>query len=209
MLRSVTTRIAGLIILIAGIWGGLIPFVGPYFHFALGPDQAWRWTSGRLYLDILPAAAAVLGGLLLLTAGPWLSGRFGALLALAGGIWFAVGPDVSRLWHSGGAQGIAHGRGSVRVLEYLTYHSGIGVLITALAAYALPGALAVRRRARRDEAAAGTAAGADAAPATRPREGAVAGNGDRVSAPREGEPVAGERQPVAEDAGNGVTSRRR
>jgi hypothetical protein len=210
MLRSVTTRIAGLTILIAGIWGGLIPFVGPYFHFALGPDHAWRWTSGRLYLDVLPAAAAVLGGLLLLTAGPWLSGRFGALLALAGGIWFAVGPDVSRLWHSGGAQGIAHGRGSVRVLEYVTYHSGIGVLITALAAYALPGALAVRRRARRDEAAAARAgANADAAPAARQREGAVAGNGDRVGARRDREPVAGEREPVAEQTGDGVTSQRR
>jgi hypothetical protein len=152
--------------------------------------------------------------LLLLTAGPWLSGRFGALLALAGGIWFAVGPDVSRLWHSGGAQGIAHGRGGTRVLEYLTFHSGLGVLITALAAYALPGALAVRRRARRDEAAAATAP-ADAAPATRSREGAAA-NGDRVSAPREVEPVPGEDEPapregepVAEDAGNGVTSQRR
>jgi hypothetical protein len=192
MFRSVTTRLSGLIVLIAGIWGGLIPFVGPYFHFALGPDHAWRWTSGRLYLDILPAVAAVLGGLLLLGAGPWLSGRIGALLALAGGIWFAVGPDVSRLWHSGGAQGLAHGHGGKRMLEYLTFHSGLGVLITALAAYALPGIVATRHRVRRGEAAAG--GGTVAAAETRPREGVVARDAEPL---REREPVA-DREPVAE-----------
>jgi hypothetical protein len=99
MYRHVTTRIAGLVILIAGIWGGLIPFVGPYFHFVLGPDHAWRWTNGRLWLDVL---AAVLGGLILMGGGPRLSGRFGALIALAGGAWFAVGPDVSMLWNHRG-----------------------------------------------------------------------------------------------------------
>jgi len=82
----VTTRFSGLVMLIAGVWGGLIPFVGPYFHFVLGPDHAWRWTTGRLWLDILPATAAVLGGLLLLGAGPWAAGRLGALLALSGSL---------------------------------------------------------------------------------------------------------------------------
>lgn len=46
-MRHVTTRMAGLLILLGGIWGGLIPFVGPYFHFVLGPDESWTWTSGR------------------------------------------------------------------------------------------------------------------------------------------------------------------
>jgi hypothetical protein len=213
MFRSVTTRVSGLIILIAGIWGGLIPFVGPYFHFALGPDHAWRWTSGRLYLDILPAVAAILGGLLLLGAGPWLSGRIGAVLALAAGIWFAAGPDVSRLWHSGGAQGLPHGHGGTRMLEYLTFHSGLGVLITALAAYALPGSIAIRRRVRRDEAA---VAGTAAVEETRPREGALANGGGLArhngeSVPqgepiREGEPTrSGET--VAEAPREGVPQR--
>jgi len=161
MLRSVTTRFAGLVILIAGLWGGLIPFVGPYFHFALGPDHTWTWTTARFELDVLPAIAAVVGGLLLLGAGPRLVGRIGALFALAGGIWFAVGPDVSRLWHTGGAQGIAHGHGGKRTLEYLTFHTGLGVLIVTFAAFALPGLLALRRPATAAEAtAAGTASNA-------------------------------------------------
>src|SRR5579863_73776 len=146
MFRHVTTRFSGLVILIAGIWGGLIPFLGPAFNFTLGPDHTWTWTSGRLWLSVLPAAAAVLGGLILMGGGPRLSGRFGALVALAGGAWFAVGPDVSMLWNHGVSQaGVAHGHHAVtRMLEFLTLHSGIGVLITALAAYSLPGVTAVR-----------------------------------------------------------------
>ena len=184
MFRHVTTRFSGLIILVAGLWGGLIPFLGPTFHFTLGPDHAWTWTSGRLWLSVLPAAAAVLGGLILMGGGPRLSGRFGALIALAGGIWFAAGPDVSMLWNHGVSQaGVAHGHHAItRMLEYLTLHSGIGVLITALAAYSLPGAAAYtlgRRRVAQDAAVAGTGAAAGAAE-TRHR--------DRVAA-RETAPV--------------------
>jgi hypothetical protein len=156
-MRSLTTRptssaptsarVAGLIILIAGIWGGLIPFVGPYFHFTLGPDHTWTWTSARFYLDVLPAVAAIVGGLLLLVSGRRVARAIGALCAMAGGIWFAIGPDVSRLWHSGGAQGVAHGPGGRRTLEHLALHSALGVLIVAFAAYALACVLAARRRA--------------------------------------------------------------
>jgi hypothetical protein len=137
-MRSFSTRAVGLLILVLGVWGGLAPFVAPYFHFTLGPTKSWTWTSGRLYLDVLPGIAAVLGGLMLIGAGPRRSARLGALLALAGGIWFAIGPDVSLLWDAAGAQGAAHGSKTVRVLEMLTYHTGLGVLIAALAGYALP-----------------------------------------------------------------------
>src|SRR5579884_1135437 len=146
MFRHVTTRFSGLIILIAGVWGGLIPFLGPAFHFTLGPDKTWTWTTGRLWLSVLPAIAAVLGGLILMGGGPRISGRIGALLALAGGAWFAIGPDVSMLWNHGVSQaGAPVGHHTVtKMLEFLTLHSGIGVLITALAAYSLPGLLMYR-----------------------------------------------------------------
>jgi hypothetical protein len=144
MFRHVTTRFAGLVILIAGLWGGLVPFVGPSFHFALGPAHTWTWSSGRFFLSVLPALAAVIGGLLLLGRGPRAGGRIGALLALVGGIWFAIGPTVSLLWATD-AVGLAHGAKATRMLEMLTYHTGLGVLIATFAAYALPGALAYRR----------------------------------------------------------------
>lgn len=209
MLRHVTTRVSGLIILIAGIWGGLIPFLGPTFNFTLGPNVAWHWTTGRLWLSVLPAAAAVLGGLILMGKGPRLSGKFGALLALAGGVWFAVGPDVSMLWNHGvSQQGVAHGHHTItRFLEYLTLHSGLGALITALAAYSLPGAAAYavgRRRVARDAAMAETGAAVGAAE-TRHRDraaerdaaaaGAGTGAADTAAAPRAGTTAAPAAEP--------------
>jgi hypothetical protein len=164
MFRSVSTRIAGLVILIAGLWGGLVPFVGPYFHFALGPNHSWTWTSGRLYLSVLPGVAAIVGGLLLLVRGPRTGGKLGALLALAGGLWFAVGPTVSLLWATD-AEGLAHGHKVTRMLELLTYHTGLGVLIATVAAYALPG-LAFRRAVAPATAASATPAAS--APARQP-----------------------------------------
>jgi hypothetical protein len=137
-MRSLSTRTAGLIILVLGLWGGLVPFIGPYFHFALGPDKSWTWTSGRFFLSVLPGIVAALGGLILIGAGPRGSARLGALLALAAGIWFAIGPDVSLLWTTSGAEGVAHGSKHVRILEMLAYHSLLGTIIAALGGYAFP-----------------------------------------------------------------------
>jgi len=144
-MRTVSTRVTGLLILVLGIWGGLIPFVGPYFHFVLGPDRSWHWTTGRLYLDVLPGAAAALAGLLLLGRGPHAPGKLGALIALAAGIWFAIGPDLSLLWNAGGAQGAAHGSRGIRALEMISFHTGLGAVIAMLAGFAMPGSM---RRAR-------------------------------------------------------------
>lgn len=56
--------LCGVLLVLLGAWGALVPFVGPYFHFAYTPDQTWRYTSGRLWLEIAPGAAAVVGGLI-------------------------------------------------------------------------------------------------------------------------------------------------
>ena len=69
-MRSLSTRAAGFLILALGLWGGLVPFVGHYFNFALGPDKSWAWTSGRFYLSVLPGAVAAIGGLMLIASGP-------------------------------------------------------------------------------------------------------------------------------------------
>ena len=46
-----------------GAWGALIPFVGPHFNFAYTPDRAWTWTAVRGWLEVLPGAVTVVGGL--------------------------------------------------------------------------------------------------------------------------------------------------
>src|SRR5215210_2402320 len=133
--------LTGLLLVLLGIWGGLIPFVGPYFGYEFGTGEAWIVNWDRFWLDILPGAALVLGGLILLASANRASGGFGAWLALAGGIWFIVGPAVSMLWDTslGPASPIGQPLGSngVQVLELLGYFYALGALATAIAAFAL------------------------------------------------------------------------
>jgi hypothetical protein len=180
-MRSISTRTTGLLLVVLGVWGGLVPFVGHYFHFALGPDRAWTWTTARLYLDVLPSAATVLGGLILMGAGPRGSARLGALLALAGGIWFAIGPEISQLWHAGGAQGAGHGSAHIQMLEMLTYHTGLGVVIAALAGYAFPRVPMVEEEVAAPRRGRAAAAGAGA--------GTLAARRDRRAYDETGEPM--------------------
>ena len=197
-MRRLSTRAAGLLILILGLWGALVPFVGPYFHFTLGPTKSWTWTTGRLWLDVLPGVVAVIGGLMLLGNGPRPAGKLGALLALAAGIWFAIGPSMSLLWNSAGAEGAAHGTKFVRVLEMLGYHTLLGTIIAALAGYALPGLVT-----RRAEAEAEAAAETEAAVAARDHDDADAQTteyGAGAGGVRSREPVESAPQPVAQRA---------
>jgi hypothetical protein len=130
--------LGGLLLVVLGLWGGLIPFIGPSFGYAIGPDASWHWTMGRLWLEVLPAAAAVAGGLRLIAARTRGAAATGALLALAGGAWFIVGPTVSMLWNDGVAQtGAAHGSNGVRVLAWLGFFYLLGAAITATASWAL------------------------------------------------------------------------
>lgn len=137
--------VSGVVLVVAGLWGGFIPFVGPYFSYSVGSDKTWMLTHNRWWLDILPAAATVIGGLLLIRAATRASGGVGGWLALAGGVWFVIGPNMSRLWEHGAVGtgrplGPSTGR---QVIEQLGYYEGLGALICAVAAFAL-GRLAVR-----------------------------------------------------------------
>ena len=59
---------SGFLLVLLGIWGAIIPFIGPYFHYAYTPDTNWTYTTARLWLEILPGAAVFLGGVLLMIA---------------------------------------------------------------------------------------------------------------------------------------------
>jgi hypothetical protein len=141
MLRVPRSRGAlnGALLVLLGIWGGLIAFVGPYFHYAYTPDTAWTYTTGRLWLEILPAAGAIVGGLIVGGTASRPVAIFGAWLAAASGAWFALGAVLSTLWTTGGA--VAAGRpvgGTLsRTVEQIGFFTGLGVVIVFLAAVAL------------------------------------------------------------------------
>lgn len=136
--------VSGAIIALLGAWGALVPFIGPTFGYSIGPDDAWNWTNGRLWLSVLPGAVAVLGGLILMFSARRPTASFGALLGVLAGAWFVVGPTVSQLWNDGVSQiGTVHGSDTLQVFELLGYFLALGALILYFAAAAL-GRLSVR-----------------------------------------------------------------
>jgi hypothetical protein len=129
--------LAGFLVALLGIWGGIIPFIGPYFHYAYTPDHAWTYTTGRLDLEILPGAGALLGGLILMVARSRHVALFGSLLAIASGIWFVVGNIFAPLWTvANPAGGPASSGTTMRIAEQIGFFSGLGVVIVLIAAWA-------------------------------------------------------------------------
>ena len=94
--------LSGVVLVVLGAWGVLIPFIGPYFRFAYTPHTAWVYTPARLWLEIVPGVAVAAGGLILLTSANRAFAAFGAWLAALAGAWFIIGPTASRLWASSG-----------------------------------------------------------------------------------------------------------
>jgi hypothetical protein len=130
--------LSGVLLVLLGIWGGLIPLVGPYVHYAYTPDHAWRMTSGRLWLEILPAAGAFLGGLVLLASKLRPMALLGASLAAASGAWFAVGSALAPIWTNAlPAQGVPVGGHIARAMEEIGFFTGLGVVIVCIASVAL------------------------------------------------------------------------
>src|ERR1022692_2060855 len=119
---------SGVLLILLGAWGALIPLVGPYFHYAYTPDTAWSLTSGRIWLEIAPGAAAFIGGLIVLVSSLRPVAMFGA--------WFAAGIPLSVLWTKGGVSAIGSPVGGTvaRTAEQIGFFTGLGVVIAFLAA---------------------------------------------------------------------------
>ncbi len=130
---------SGFLLMLLGLWGALIPFIGPYFHYAYTPDKAWTYNTGRLWLELLPGAAVFVGGFLLMIARSRHIALFGALLAAAAGAWFTLGPVLSPLWNNHVPMGGSPASGTVymRIMEQLGFFTALGVVIVFVAAVAL------------------------------------------------------------------------
>ncbi len=142
MLRMRRSRgvVSGFLLVLLGLWGGLIAFIGPYFHYAYTPDPgtAWTYTTARLWLEILPGAAVLLGGALLIIAAGRHIALSGALLAAAGGAWFTLGTVLSPLWNNNGPLGGTPASTTVlmRTMEQIGFFTGLGLVIVFIAAAA-------------------------------------------------------------------------
>jgi hypothetical protein len=149
-------RATGSLLMLLGAWGALVPFIGPYFGYAYTPDKAWAYTSGRLWLSVLPGAAAFLGGLLVLASDG--AATFGAFLGVLGGTWLVIGLPVTAFALAGHhisagrpvtSSGAVFGPTTMRFLETLGFFYGLGVVVVFLAAVALGEVIVARLAAER------------------------------------------------------------
>lgn len=134
---------SGFLVVVLGLWGALVPFIGPAFDFAYNPDQGSAWSAARGWLEVLPGVVAIIGGLVLLRSRNRATAMLGGWLSVLAGAWFVVGRVMATTLTIGEIGGpVAETDTKVAWLE-LTYFYGLGALIVFLGATAL-GRLSVR-----------------------------------------------------------------
>jgi hypothetical protein len=217
VLPRTTGALSGLIVMILGAWGVLIPLVGPYFHYAFGSYATWHVTTNRIWLDIVPGAVAFIAGWMLLASAHRTTGLLGGWLAVLAGAWFAIGPAISLLWHHAGNPIGAPTGGHIRqAFEWIGYFTGLGVLIAGLAAFAM-GRFVSRPRLVEEPMVAATGGAAAAEPAgaaaveDRPAGAAAAEDRPAQTAAVEDQPAgapAAADQPAGAGAGEARRGRR-
>lgn len=118
----------GFLVFLLGLWGAIVPFIGPWFHYAFINYNAFSLpTWGRIWLSVLPGALAMLAGLELMGSAHRASAAMAAMLVGIAGGWFIVGPTVSMLWNNGVPQtGAALGGNVLRTIEWLGYYYALG-----------------------------------------------------------------------------------
>ena len=139
MLRVPRSRgaMSGALLVLLGLWGGLVPLIGPYVHFAYTPDRPWVITSGRIWLEIVPGAVVLVGGLMAALTRFRPAAVTGAVLAVLGGAWFVVGTILTPLRTAAISAGVPVGGVAIRTAEQLSFFPGLGAVIIFIAAIAL------------------------------------------------------------------------
>jgi hypothetical protein len=174
--------LSGALLVLLGIWGALIPFVGPYFHYAYTPDRAWVATSARMWLEVLPGVVTMAGGIVVLVSRFRPTAVLGAWLAAVAGAWFAAGDVIAGRWARLPQPGTPTGGTTRAVLEQIGFFTGLGIVIVFVAALALGrftvvGARQAASAARSDVSTARSDAAAAQKGATGARSGASIGTG--------------------------------
>jgi hypothetical protein len=134
---------SGFLLILLGIWGALVPFVGPYFDFAFSPDREWVWTAARGWLEVLPGAVTAVGGFLLLSSRNRLAAMLGGWLTVIAGAWFVIGRVMAGPLGLGDIGAPVAATETKQVALDLAYFYGLGALVIFLGAIAL-GRLSVR-----------------------------------------------------------------
>lgn len=156
-------RLLGVLLVLGGAWGGILPYVGPLFGYPMPPGSAaapFTWTTSHLELHLLPGLGAIVGGVMLIR-GRRGTAAAGGFLAFLAGAWFVLAPTLARTWMpAAGPSQTLTASTFMQVVTPLGYHYGTGLLIAGLGALGL--GLASASRGERGEIA---VAGQHVAPA--------------------------------------------
>lgn len=129
--------VSGLLLVILGAWGAVIPFVGPHFNFAYTPDHDWAWSTARGWLEVLPGAAATASGVLIIVSRNRAVAMLGGWVAVLAGAWFVVGGQLAPLLGIGSTGDPVAATERKRAVLEVSYFSGLGALIVFLGALVL------------------------------------------------------------------------
>lgn len=131
--------LSGALLVIAGAWAAIVPFIGPYLDFAYTPatGTAWHWTTARGWFEVAPGAAAFAGGLILIAGTHRAVTLAGSWLAAAAGAWLIIGPPLTGVLNQSIGTPDPTLSTTVQALAQLFFFAAVGALILALAAIAL------------------------------------------------------------------------
>ena len=147
-LRLTRGMLSGMLLLLLGAWGALVPFCGPSFNFGFAPDHSWTWSTSRGWLQVLPGSVAALGGLILLVTAYRAVAVVGACLAAAAAAWYVVGPSLAHLLRIPALGAPIRTSTGMVALQWVALFYGLGALILMLSGATL-GRLTARMTADR------------------------------------------------------------
>lgn len=139
----------GFLTVVFAAWGGICVFVGPEFGYKPTSAQSWQWTEQNWLLHLVPGAVGVVAGLMMLAMVSSRGARrgalgFAALLAIAAGTWFVIGPAAWGMFHSS-APFAQTNSANTDFLNQLGANLGPGLLLAILGGMALKAGIAKPR----------------------------------------------------------------
>lgn len=137
-------------IVVLGAWGGIVPYIGPALGYNALGGTSWVWNLQHALLYLIPGAAAVLGGLVLMGLVPRKGrGRFAANLAgalvIVAGAWFVIGPIAWPVLYTTNVFVPDSALGNLT--HQIGYNLGVGILLVAMGSVAAVSGSSRRRAA--------------------------------------------------------------
>jgi hypothetical protein len=126
----------GLLLMLLGAWGAIVPFVGHHWGYGFTPNDTWHWTAARWWLEVLPGIGTFVAGFLISTTANRMTAVVAGWLGMASGAWFVLGTTFTSMWSAGNI-GLPDGSPTLVVWEHVGMFAGLGVVIVALSAFAL------------------------------------------------------------------------